>query len=129
LFLAFSGIRSLSSSTYGLQLDVQELAAKRSWARAARVAQATFSRQHAAAYKAKEPSSISNVPTAGTDFVQPAAQWLKPGQIGGVKRVRGDEEARHASLQDFTEGPEKALQQNLVSAAPLSGGTHVADIR
>jgi len=61
--------------------------------------------------------------------VQPAAQWLKPGQIGGVKRVRGDEEARHASLQDFTEGPEKALQQNLVSAAPLFGGTHVADIR
>ncbi|WP_258591352.1 hypothetical protein [Mesorhizobium sp. AR07] len=34
---------------------------------------------------------------------RPAAQWVKPGLIGRVKHLRGEENLRHASLQDFRE--------------------------
>lgn len=34
---------------------------------------------------------------------RPATQWVKPGLIGRVKHLRGDEDLRHASLQDFRE--------------------------
>ncbi|BCG70655.1 hypothetical protein MesoLj113a_18130 [Mesorhizobium sp. 113-1-2] len=34
---------------------------------------------------------------------RPATQWVKPGIIGRVKHVRGEEDLRHASLQDFRE--------------------------
>ncbi|WP_187331376.1 MULTISPECIES: ATP-dependent DNA ligase [unclassified Mesorhizobium] len=32
-----------------------------------------------------------------------ATQWVKPGLIGRVKHLRGEEDLRHASLQDFRE--------------------------
>ncbi|RJT37613.1 ATP-dependent DNA ligase [Mesorhizobium waimense] len=32
---------------------------------------------------------------------RPATQWVKPGLIGRVKPLRGEEDLRHASLQDF----------------------------
>jgi ATP-dependent DNA ligase len=35
---------------------------------------------------------------------RPATQWVKPGLIGRVKHLRGEEDLRHASLQDFREG-------------------------
>ncbi|TIR27198.1 MAG: ATP-dependent DNA ligase [Mesorhizobium sp.] len=34
---------------------------------------------------------------------RPATQWVKPGLIGRVKHLRGEENLRHASLQDFRE--------------------------
>ncbi|MER8430060.1 ATP-dependent DNA ligase [Mesorhizobium caraganae] len=34
---------------------------------------------------------------------RPATQWVKPGIVGRVKHLRGDEDLRHASLQDFRE--------------------------
>ncbi|MER8972016.1 MULTISPECIES: hypothetical protein [unclassified Mesorhizobium] len=34
---------------------------------------------------------------------RPATQWVKPGLIGRVKHLRGEENPRHASLQDFRE--------------------------
>ncbi|MDX8496896.1 ATP-dependent DNA ligase [Mesorhizobium sp. VK4C] len=34
---------------------------------------------------------------------RPATQWVKPGMIGSVKHMRGEEDLRHASLQDFRE--------------------------
>jgi bifunctional non-homologous end joining protein LigD len=34
---------------------------------------------------------------------RPATQWIKPGLIGRVKHLRGEEDLRHASLQDFRE--------------------------
>jgi ATP-dependent DNA ligase len=34
---------------------------------------------------------------------RPATQWVKPGIIGRVKHLRGEEDLRHASLQDFRE--------------------------
>ncbi|RWJ96505.1 RNA ligase family protein [Mesorhizobium sp.] len=34
---------------------------------------------------------------------RPATQWVKPGFIGRVKHLRGEEDLRHASLQDFRE--------------------------
>ncbi|RJT28648.1 ATP-dependent DNA ligase [Mesorhizobium waimense] len=34
---------------------------------------------------------------------RPATQWVKPGLIGRVKHLRGEEDLRHASLQDFWE--------------------------
>ncbi|MGX5805349.1 ATP-dependent DNA ligase [Bradyrhizobium sp. Arg314] len=34
---------------------------------------------------------------------RPATQWVKPGLIGRVKHLRGEEDLRHASLQDFRE--------------------------
>ncbi|WP_292172271.1 hypothetical protein [Mesorhizobium sp.] len=35
---------------------------------------------------------------------RPATQWVKPGLIGRVKHLRGEQDLRHASLQDFREG-------------------------
>ncbi|MER9357785.1 ATP-dependent DNA ligase, partial [Mesorhizobium sp. M0514] len=34
---------------------------------------------------------------------RPATQWIKPGLIGRVKHLRGEDDLRHASLQDFHE--------------------------
>ncbi|WP_419694416.1 RNA ligase family protein [Mesorhizobium muleiense] len=34
---------------------------------------------------------------------RPATVWVKPGLIGRVKHLRGEEDLRHASLQDFRE--------------------------
>ncbi|ESY83907.1 ATP-dependent DNA ligase [Mesorhizobium sp. LNHC220B00] len=34
---------------------------------------------------------------------RPATQWVKPGLIGRVKHLRGEEDLRHASLQDVRE--------------------------
>ncbi|MBA1144778.1 ATP-dependent DNA ligase [Mesorhizobium neociceri] len=34
---------------------------------------------------------------------RPATQWVKPGLVGRVKYLRGEEDLRHASLQDFRE--------------------------
>ena len=34
---------------------------------------------------------------------RPATQWVKPGLIGRVKPLRGEDDLRHASLQDFRE--------------------------
>jgi len=34
-----------------------------------------------------------------------ATRWVKPGLIGRVKHLRGEEGPRHASLQDFREEP------------------------
>lgn len=34
---------------------------------------------------------------------RPATQWVHPGLIGRVKHLRGEEDLRHASLQDFRE--------------------------
>ncbi|WP_245316456.1 hypothetical protein [Mesorhizobium wenxiniae] len=32
---------------------------------------------------------------------RPATQWVKPGIKARVKHLRGEDELRHASLQDF----------------------------
>lgn len=32
---------------------------------------------------------------------RPATQWVKPGIKARVKHLRGEEDLRHASLQDF----------------------------
>ncbi|WP_318013340.1 MULTISPECIES: hypothetical protein [unclassified Mesorhizobium] len=34
---------------------------------------------------------------------RPATQWVKPGIIGRVKHLRGEEDLRHATLQNFRE--------------------------
>jgi len=34
---------------------------------------------------------------------RPATVWVKPGLIGRVKHLRGEDDLRHASLQDFRE--------------------------
>lgn len=34
---------------------------------------------------------------------RPATQWVRPGLVGRVKHMRGEEDLRHASLQDFRE--------------------------
>ncbi len=34
---------------------------------------------------------------------RPATQWVKPGLVGRVKHLRGAQDLRHASLQDFRE--------------------------
>lgn len=34
---------------------------------------------------------------------RPATQWVKPGLIGRIKHLRGEDDLRHASLPDFTE--------------------------
>ncbi|RWC29973.1 MAG: ATP-dependent DNA ligase [Mesorhizobium sp.] len=34
---------------------------------------------------------------------RPATQWVKPGIVGRVKHLRGEDDLRHASLQDFRE--------------------------
>ncbi|WP_095082010.1 RNA ligase family protein [Mesorhizobium sophorae] len=36
-------------------------------------------------------------------MTRPATQWVKPGIIGRVKHLRGEDDLRHASLQDFRE--------------------------
>ncbi|WP_167484184.1 RNA ligase family protein [Mesorhizobium tamadayense] len=41
--------------------------------------------------------------TAPNGMKRPATQWVKPGLIGRVKHLRGEEDLRHASLQDFRE--------------------------
>ncbi|WP_245446152.1 ATP-dependent DNA ligase [Mesorhizobium kowhaii] len=41
--------------------------------------------------------------TAPKGMKRPATQWVKPGIIGRVKHLRGEEDLRHASLQDFRE--------------------------
>lgn len=39
--------------------------------------------------------------TAPTGMKRPATQWVKPGLVATVKHLRGEEDLRHASLQDF----------------------------
>jgi len=34
---------------------------------------------------------------------RPVTRWVKPGIIGRVKHLHGEEDLRHASLQDFLE--------------------------
>lgn len=41
--------------------------------------------------------------TAPKGMKRPATQWVKPGLIGRVKHLRGEEDLRHAALQDFRE--------------------------
>ncbi|MER9330362.1 hypothetical protein NKJ26_16960 [Mesorhizobium sp. M0152] len=41
--------------------------------------------------------------TAPRGMKRPATQWVKRGLIGRVKHLRGEEDLRHASLQDFRE--------------------------
>ncbi|QND64591.1 ATP-dependent DNA ligase [Mesorhizobium loti] len=41
--------------------------------------------------------------TAPRGMKRPATQWVKPGLIGRVKHLRGEDDLRHASLQDFRE--------------------------
>ena len=41
--------------------------------------------------------------TGAEGHERPATQWVKPGIIGRVKHLRGEEDLRHASLQDFRE--------------------------
>ncbi|TIL82160.1 MAG: ATP-dependent DNA ligase, partial [Mesorhizobium sp.] len=41
--------------------------------------------------------------TAPNGMRRPATQWVRPGLIGRVKHLRGEEDLRHASLQDFRE--------------------------
>ena len=40
---------------------------------------------------------------APKDMKRPATQWVKPGLIGRVKHLRGEEDLRHASLLGFSE--------------------------
>ena len=41
--------------------------------------------------------------TAPKGMKRPATVWVKPGLVGRVKHLRGEEDLRHASLQDFRE--------------------------
>lgn len=41
--------------------------------------------------------------TAPKGMKRPATQWVKPGLVATVKHLRGEEDLRHASLQDFRE--------------------------
>ncbi|RVC78599.1 ATP-dependent DNA ligase [Mesorhizobium sp. M4A.F.Ca.ET.022.05.2.1] len=41
--------------------------------------------------------------TAPNGMRRAATQWVRPGLIGRVKHLRGEEDLRHASLQDFRE--------------------------
>ncbi|MER8465988.1 ATP-dependent DNA ligase [Mesorhizobium sp. M1396] len=54
---------------------------------------------------------------------RPATQWVKPGLIGRVKHLRGEEDLRHASLQDFREESQtyEPRQTGLSWAAELIG--------
>ena len=47
--------------------------------------------------RAEQPSGVPNA-VAG-----PTVEWLKPGIKARVKHLRGEEDLRHASLQDFRE--------------------------
>ncbi|MER9178131.1 hypothetical protein NKJ87_32625 [Mesorhizobium sp. M0027] len=40
---------------------------------------------------------------ASKGMKRPAKRWVKPGLIGLVKHLRGEEDLRDASLQDFRE--------------------------
>lgn len=40
---------------------------------------------------------------------RPATQWVKPGIKARVKHLRGEEDLRHASLQDFWDEDENAV--------------------
>jgi bifunctional non-homologous end joining protein LigD len=42
--------------------------------------------------------------TAPKGMKRPATQWVGPGLIANVKHLRGEDDLRHASLQDFEEG-------------------------
>ena len=41
--------------------------------------------------------------SAPAGMKRPATQWVKPGIIARIKHLRGEEDLRHASLQDFRE--------------------------
>jgi len=41
--------------------------------------------------------------TAPKGMKRPATQWVKPGLVATVKHLRGEQDLRHASLQDFRE--------------------------
>ncbi len=41
--------------------------------------------------------------TAPKGMKRPATQWVKPGIIARIKHLRGEEDLRHASLQNFRE--------------------------
>ncbi|CAH2402374.1 hypothetical protein MES5069_310110 [Mesorhizobium escarrei] len=41
---------------------------------------------------------------------RPATQWVKPGIKARVKHLRGEEDLRHASLQDFWDEESSALR-------------------
>lgn len=47
---------------------------------------------------------------------RPATQWVKQGLIGRVKHLRGEEDLRHASLQDFERKTESWSEKGAVSA-------------
>ena len=42
-------------------------------------------------------------PVAGV-AAKPGTEWLKPGLIGRVRHLKGEETLRHASLQEIAEG-------------------------
>ncbi|ESX51339.1 hypothetical protein X762_04810 [Mesorhizobium sp. LSHC426A00] len=54
-----------------------------------------------------DPGQLGRVPEragpAPKGMKRPATQWVKPGLIGRVKHLRGEEDLRHALLQDFRE--------------------------
>jgi len=54
---------------------------------------------------ARKPSmqAWSSGPAAWPSPEAGATQWVKPGIIGRVRHLRGEEDRRHASLQDFPE--------------------------
>ena len=39
--------------------------------------------------------------------VKPGAQWLKPGLVGRVRHLKGEQLLRHATLQEIREGNEE----------------------
>lgn len=50
--------------------------------------------------------ALEHAGTAPNGMKRPATQWVRPGLIGRVKHLRGEDDLRHASLQDFREvGP------------------------
>ncbi|MER9217138.1 hypothetical protein NKI54_35180 [Mesorhizobium sp. M0663] len=44
----------------------------------------------------------------------PTTQWVKPGLIGRVKHLRGEEDLRHASPQDFREEDQTTAPPNKI---------------
>lgn len=55
---------------------------------------------------------------------RPATQWVKPGIIARVKHLRGEEDLRHASLQDF--GRNIVPIQRKASDAGIFDGSELA---
>ncbi|MER9524763.1 ATP-dependent DNA ligase [Mesorhizobium sp. M0292] len=49
---------------------------------------------------------------------RPATQWVKPGLIGRVKHLRGEDDLRHASLQEFPRGRLNAISGHASSRSP-----------